>query len=87
MEDHRLAHQTSESGPRLTGWTTRQVGSYLGYTGRAANVAATAAPDPERTSPASTRVASDLASRSIARTGGSRTITLEDAISLHRFAI
>src|SRR5258706_13929407 len=33
----------SRFGSRLASWAMRQIGSYLGYTGRAANVAATAA--------------------------------------------
>jgi hypothetical protein len=37
-------------GPRLTTWALQQVVSFLGYTGRAANVAATAESDPERNS-------------------------------------
>src|SRR5215472_10860136 len=37
-------------GPRLPSWAVRQVGSYLGYTGRAADVAATSAVDPKLTS-------------------------------------
>jgi hypothetical protein len=35
-------------GPRLTTWALQQVVSFLGYTGRAANVAATPESDPEQ---------------------------------------
>ena len=38
-------------GPRLPSWATRHVVSYLGYTGRAADVFATAALDPCRANP------------------------------------
>jgi len=37
-------------GPRLPSWAVRQVGSYLGYTGRSADVVARAALDPEQNS-------------------------------------
>jgi hypothetical protein len=37
---------TAEDGPMLTTWALQQVVSFLGYTGRAANVAATAESDP-----------------------------------------
>ena len=40
-------HAMSGSGPRLPSWATRQVGSYLGNTGRAANLVATAAFPPD----------------------------------------
>jgi Tfp pilus assembly major pilin PilA len=40
----------SLDGPRLTTWALQQVVSFLGYNGRAANVAATAESDPIRTS-------------------------------------
>jgi hypothetical protein len=40
----------SVSGPRLPTWAMQQVGSYLGYTGRDANVSAEAALDPCRKS-------------------------------------
>ena len=36
----------SGHSPRLPSWSVRQVGGYLGYTGRAANVVARAAHDP-----------------------------------------
>jgi hypothetical protein len=39
---------SSEFGPRLPTWALQQVGSYLGYTGRDANVVAEAALDPNR---------------------------------------
>jgi hypothetical protein len=42
------AVQESACGPRLTTWALQRVVSFLGYTGRAANVAATAESDPER---------------------------------------
>jgi hypothetical protein len=42
--------EMSLAGPLLPTWAARQVGSYLGYTGRAANVIARAALDPERKS-------------------------------------
>jgi hypothetical protein len=46
MEDRWLTHQMSESGPTLPTWALQQVGSYLGSSGRDANVVATAARDP-----------------------------------------
>jgi hypothetical protein len=39
----------SAIGPRLLTWAMQQVGSYVGYTGRAANVVAPAALAPTRT--------------------------------------
>jgi hypothetical protein len=41
----------SATAPSLATWALAQVGSYLGYTGRAADVVARAAFDPEPTSP------------------------------------
>src|SRR5258707_14574923 len=41
---------TSAPGPTLPTWALQQVGSYPGYTGRDANVVATAALDPLRKS-------------------------------------
>src|SRR5258708_17724127 len=41
---------TAAFGPTLPTWALQQVGSYLGYTGRAANVFATGALDPKATS-------------------------------------
>ena len=35
-------------GPTLTTQAAQQIGSYLGYTGRDANVVATVAPDSQR---------------------------------------
>ena len=43
-----LMKRTSVTGPRLPSWAVREVGSDLGYTGRAANVVPTAALDPNR---------------------------------------
>jgi hypothetical protein len=40
------AAETSGCGPTLTTWALQQVASFLGYTGRAANVTATAESDP-----------------------------------------
>ena len=40
------ASVSSPIGPRLTTWALQQVVSFLGYNGRAANVAATAESDP-----------------------------------------
>jgi hypothetical protein len=42
----------SESGPRLPTLAVQQVGSYLGYTGRDADILGEAALDPKRTSDA-----------------------------------
>ncbi len=42
-------------GPTLPTWAPRQVGSYLGYTGRNANIVAEAALDPQLTFSATTR--------------------------------
>src|SRR5260370_24512211 len=42
-------------GPTLPTWAPRQVGSYLGYTGRNANIVAEAALDPHLTFSATTR--------------------------------
>jgi len=39
----------SGPGPTLPTWALQQVGGYLRYTGRAANIVAEAARDPERT--------------------------------------
>jgi Activator of Hsp90 ATPase homolog 1-like protein len=47
-----FALHMSPCGPSLPTWTVQQVGSYLRYTGRDANVVQTAARDPERSSPA-----------------------------------
>jgi hypothetical protein len=43
------AVRESEVGPGLPTYALQQVGSYLGYTGRAANVATKAAHDPQLT--------------------------------------
>ena len=51
------ACRTSESGPTLPTWALQQVVSYLGYTGRDANVVAEAAFDPN---PKSTHVRSHV---------------------------
>jgi hypothetical protein len=43
-----MAAHSSAIGPGLPTCALQQVGSYLGYTGRAANIVAEAAPDPKR---------------------------------------
>jgi hypothetical protein len=45
------AVQESGCGPRLTTWALQQVVSFLGYSGRAADVASTTAHDPSRDLP------------------------------------
>jgi hypothetical protein len=44
---HYVKVPTAAIGPRLPTWALQQVVSFLGYTGRAANVAATAESDPK----------------------------------------
>jgi hypothetical protein len=51
--------EPSTHGPTLPTWAMQQVGGYLGYTGRTANVVAKAAREPERT------FASPFSSRSV----------------------
>src|SRR5260370_14735203 len=45
-----MSATTSADGPRLSTWALQQVGGYLGYTGRDANIVRVAALDPEATS-------------------------------------